>query len=320
MREDRWTAEGRDQLSAAVEATLGATRLTVGAEMRAIGRALEPTERVLAVTVCSFEIVRHEAVACRSIGAFAVVTDRRLLFARKVPFRPARIDEVARTEWRDAETEVDASDRHLAVVARDLRVTMRNMLGQDAVEAMVLGIGATASVMPDDDPDTALPEPEPFTPLGPGSHVMLVPHPARGAYCLEQDDRVVALLMRSPDGTAFASLAGRALRLERRSEHRGWIGVAEDERTGERVASYRPAFGSGGTLTQEGRDHRLKRGLSGVWRLKTDGTEVAVMHGGDPRGDIQMAAGVADVADPVLLVVMIVWGRWLEVLTSLDAG
>lgn len=311
-------AEGRDQLSAAVQATLGATRFMARGEQRAIGRALEPTERVLAVSGCAFEIVRHGAVVCSSRGAFAVVTDRRLLFARKVPFRPARIDEVARTELRAAATEVDAGDRRVTVVGKDIRITLRHVMGRDAVDAMAAGIGAPTRVVPDRvvELDPALPVPQPAGPLRPGSQLKLVPHHERRAYCIEQEDRVVAVLMRGPDGTASASLADRELRFHVHSLRRGWIGVATDERSGEQLASYRPGWG--GTVTHEGESYRLRRGLTGNWRLKKGRTTLAAMRGGDPRGDLELAAGITDIADPMLLVVMIVWGGWLEAISDMQ--
>jgi hypothetical protein len=68
----------------------------------------------------------------------------------------------------------------------------------------------------------------------------------------------------------------------------------------------------GGTLTLEGREYRLRRALSGAWRLRTGGTDVAVMRGEDHSAEVELAAGITHVADPILLVVMIVWATWLE--------
>jgi hypothetical protein len=127
MRERNWTAEAAEQLAVAIRASLGVWRIAVRGEQRAVSRALEPTEQVLAVAGCSYEIVRHGVVARRSMGALVVVTDRRLLFATKFPLRPARVDEVTRPELRDATMEADASDRRVVVVADAIRIALRPM-------------------------------------------------------------------------------------------------------------------------------------------------------------------------------------------------
>ena len=92
----------------------------------------------------------------------------------------------------------------------------------------------------------------------------------------------------------------------------GWIGVAEEERSGQRAASNRAGMFWGGTLTLEGREHRLRRGISGAWRLRDGRTKLAVMRGAGPGDEIELAAGITHVTDPILLVVMIVWATWLE--------
>ena len=82
MRERDWTAEAARELAAAVRASCGVWRIGLRGEQRAVSRALDPTERVQGVAVCGFEIVRQGTVAHRSMAALAVVTDRRLIFAR----------------------------------------------------------------------------------------------------------------------------------------------------------------------------------------------------------------------------------------------
>ncbi len=314
MRERDWSADAAGELAVVVRAAFGVWRIGLGGERRAVSRTLEPTEQVLAVAVCGFEIVRQGAVAHRSMAALGVVTDRRLIFARKFPFRPARLDEVARWELRGATVEADASDRRVAVAAGAIRITMRHLIGRDAVDAMAVSLGVPTRDAPDETEAShgPLPPPEPPQPLGPGSRLRLVALAARGVYHLQQDDRVVARIVRPGDGAVRASRAGGGWRFRVRDVRGGWVGVAEDEGSGDQLASYRSGRILGGTLTLEGREHRLRRALSGAWRLRTGGTDVAVMRGEDPSAEVELAAGVTQVADPILLVVMVVWATWLE--------
>jgi hypothetical protein len=107
-----------------------------------------------------------------------------LIFARKLPFRTARLDEVARWELRDATVEADASDRRVAVAAGELRITMRHLIGRDAVDAMAVSLGVPTRDAPDETEAShgPLPPPEPPQPLGPGSRLRLVALAARGVY------------------------------------------------------------------------------------------------------------------------------------------
>lgn len=336
MRDRSLTAETVEQFAVATRASLGVWRFTVRGERRAISRTLEPTERVIAVAGGPYKIVRQGAVAGRSWGALMVVTDRRLLLVTQIfPLRPARLVEMTRGELRDGVVEIDADNSRVVLVADAIRITMRPLLGRDAVDTLASSLGRPYRAEPDVEeasderaagedasdkeagegheyPHALRPPLEPAQLLGPRSRLQLEPLAQSGLYCLYQDDRAVASMHRLRHGMTLAARAGRRWRLLVRDARGGWIGVAEDLRTGELVASYRTAWFFGGTVTLEGREYRLRRRLGGAWRVREGGNDVAVLRDGYPRGDVELAAGVRQVADPLLLVVIIVWATELE--------